>query len=213
MKDEQELMKTGTTTIGIVCKDGVVMATERRATMGHMIAHSNTQKLFDIDKHIGLTTAGLVGDAQTLARYLRAEAELYRLKRDQPMTIKAAATLTANILSGSRYYPYWVQLLLGGWDDEGGHLFSIDAAGGSIPDMFCATGSGSPFAYGVLEDGYNEGLNTKEGVDLAIKSLRAAMKRDSASGDGYDIVVINSSGWNPIKPAELSKRKEKLNIK
>lgn len=213
MKDEQELMKTGTTTIGIVCKDGVVMATERRATMGHMIAHSNTQKLFDIDKHIGLTTAGLVGDAQTLARYLRAEAELYRLKRDQPMTIKAAATLTANILSGSRYYPYWVQLLLGGWDDEGGHIFSIDAAGGSIPDMFCATGSGSPFAYGVLEDGYNEGLNTKEGVDLAIKSLRAAMKRDSASGDGYDIVVINSSGWNPIKPAELSKRKEKLNIK
>ncbi|MDG6224301.1 MAG: archaeal proteasome endopeptidase complex subunit beta [Candidatus Thermoplasmatota archaeon] len=213
MKDEQELMKTGTTTIGIVCKDGVVMATERRATMGHMIAHSNTQKLFDIDKHIGLTTAGLVGDAQTLARYLRAEAELYRLKREQPMTIKAAATLTANILSGSRYYPYWVQLLIGGWDDEGGHLFSIDAAGGSIPDMYCATGSGSPFAYGMLEDGYREDLTTKDGVDLAIKSLRSAMKRDSASGDGYDIVVINKSGWNPVKPAELSKRKEKLNIK
>jgi proteasome beta subunit len=213
MKDEQELLKTGTTTLGIVCKDGVIMATEHRATMGHMIAHSNTQKLFDIDRHIGLTTAGLVGDAQMLARYLKAEAELYRLKREQPMTLKAAATLTANILAGSRYYPYWVQLLVGGWDNDGGHIYSIDAAGGSIPDKYCSTGSGSPFAYGVLEEGYKEGMSSKDGIDLAIKALHAAMKRDSASGDGYDIVVINTKGWNPLSPEELEKRKEKLNIK
>jgi proteasome beta subunit len=148
-----------------------------------------------------------------LARYLKAEAELYRLKREQPMTIKAAATLTANILAGSRYYPYWVQLLVGGWDNEGGHIYSIDAAGGSIPDQYCSTGSGSPFAYGVLEEGYKEGMATKDGVDLAIKALHAAMKRDSASGDGYDVVVINSKGWNPLSKEELDKRKEKLNIK
>ncbi|MBN1390600.1 MAG: archaeal proteasome endopeptidase complex subunit beta [Candidatus Thermoplasmatota archaeon] len=213
MTNDQELKKTGTTTLGIVCKDGVILATEHRATMGTLIAHTDTQKLFMIDEHIGLTTAGLVGDAQSLARYITAEAELFRLKRDQPMTIKAAATLTANILSGSRYYPYWVQLLLGGWDIEGGHVYSLDAAGGSIPDKFCATGSGSPYAYGVLEDNFKEDLTSSDGVDIAIKALNAAMRRDSASGNGYDVVVINDKGWNPVPPKEVEKRKEKLNIK
>ncbi len=213
MNNEQENMKTGTTTLGIVCKDGVVMATEHRATMGTLIAHKETQKLFRIDDHIGLTTAGLVGDAQNLARYITAEAELYRLKRDQVMTIKAAATLTANILSGSRYYPYWVQLLLGGWDREGGHVYSLDAAGGSIPDKYCATGSGSPYAYGVLEDNFKDDMTTSQGVDIAIKALNAAMRRDSASGNGYDVVVISKNGWNPLSAKDLEKRKQKLNIK
>ncbi|MEA3559359.1 MAG: archaeal proteasome endopeptidase complex subunit beta [Candidatus Thermoplasmatota archaeon] len=213
MTDATEPMKTGTTTLGMVCKDGIVMATEHRATMGTLIAHTETQKLFRIDDHIGLTTAGLVGDAQTLARQITAEAELYKLKRDQPMSLKAASTLTANILSGSRYYPYWVQLLLGGYDRDGGHIYSLDAAGGSIPDKYCATGSGSPYAYGVLEDNYKDGMKTTEGVDIAIKSLNAAMKRDSASGNGYDVVVIDKKGWNPISKEEVEKRKQKLNIK
>jgi proteasome beta subunit len=213
MSNDQEPKKTGTTTLGLVCKDGVVLGTEHRATMGTLIAHTETQKLFKIDNHIGLTTAGLVGDAQSLARYVTAEAELFKLKRDQSMTIKAAATLTANILSGSRYYPYWVQLLLGGWDREGGHVYSLDAAGGSIPDKYCATGSGSPYAYGVLEDNYQDDMTSTKGVDIAIKALNAAMRRDAASGNGYDIVVINEKGWNPVSKKEVEKRKEKLNIK
>lgn len=213
MSTEPEKMKTGTTTLGMVCKDGVIMATEHRATMGTLIAHTETQKLFRIDDHIGLTTAGLVGDAQSLARYITAEAELYKLKRDQHMTVKAAATLTANILSGSRYYPYWVQLLLGGWDREGGHIYSLDAAGGSIPDKYCATGSGSPYAYGVLEDNYEDGISTSNGINIAIKALNASMKRDSASGNGYDIVVIGEDGWKPVSKKEIEKRKQKLNIK
>ena len=213
MAYHNEPMKTGTTTLGLVCKDGVVMATEHRATMGTLIAHTETQKLFRIDENIGLTTAGLVGDAQNLARYIRAEAELYRLKRDQPMSLKAASTLTANILSSSRYFPYWVQLLLGGWDTEGGHIYSLDAAGGSIPDKYCATGSGSPYAYGVLEDHYEENMSTKDGVDLAIKALHSAMKRDSASGNGYDICVIDKKGWKTFDKKDIEKRKEKLNIK
>ena len=213
MADHNEPMKTGTTTLGLVCKDGVVMATEHRATMGTLIAHTDTKKLFKIDDNIGLTTAGLVGDAQNLARYIRAEAELYRLKRDQSMSLKAASTLTANILGSSRYFPYWVQLLLGGWDSEGGHIYSLDAAGGSIPDKFCATGSGSPYAYGVLEDHYKDDMNTKEGVDLVIKALHSAMKRDSASGNGYDICVIDEKGWKTIDKEDIEKRKQKLNIK
>lgn len=208
-----EKKETGTTTLGIVCKDGVVMATEKRATMGTMIAHKTTQKLFKIDEHLALTTAGLVGDAQLLARYLKAEAELYRLKREMPMSVKAAATLTANILASSRYFPYWVQLLIGGVDHEGAHVYSLDPAGGSIPDKYVSTGSGSPYAYGVLEDNYKDNITVNEGIDLAIKALNAAMRRDSASGDGMEIVAITRKGWTVVDEAEIEKRKKKLNIK
>ena len=115
-------VETGTTTLGLVCKDGVILAADRRATAGNLIAHKRTQKVYRLDDNIGLTTAGLVGDLQTLARYITAEVELYKLKRNAPMPVEACATLTANILSGSRYYPYWVQLLIGGIDRNGGHV-------------------------------------------------------------------------------------------
>ena len=109
---EKELKK-GTTTVGMVCHDGVVMATEMRATMGHLIAHKNTQKLFRISDNMALTVAGLVGDAQMLARWLSAEGKLYERKRKQPMAVQAASTLMANIMNGRRYMPFWVQLLVG----------------------------------------------------------------------------------------------------
>ncbi len=132
-KDEERLLK-GTTTIGIVCKDGVVLATERRATAGTMIANKSTNKLFKIDQNIGMTVAGLVGDAQVLGRYLRAEVSLYRLRRSAPLSTEGAATLLANILSGNRMFPYYAWLILGGVDGKGGHVFSVDPAGGSIED-------------------------------------------------------------------------------
>ena len=144
-------VETGTTTLGLVCKDGVILAADRRATAGYMIAHKRTQKVYRLDDNLGLTTAGLVGDLQTLARYITAEVELYKLKRNVPMPVEACATLTANILSGSRFYPYWVQLVIGGFDRSGGHVYSLDAAGGSLPDKFVSSVSVCPFVYGVLE--------------------------------------------------------------
>lgn len=208
----EEQLKTGTTTLGMVCKDGVVMGTERRATMGTLIAHKTTQKLFKIDDNLGLTVAGLVGDAQVLARYLSAEVELYKLKRNSGMTVKAASTLMANILSGRRYFPYWVALVIGGVDSEGGHVYSLDAAGGAIEDTYVTTGSGSPYVYGVLEDNYKEGLSTNEGVDLAIRAISAAMKRDAASGDGIDISIITKKDFKFVGEDEIKDRKKKMNI-
>ena len=205
-------LKTGTTTLGITFKDGVVVGTEHRATMGTLIAHKKTQKLFKIDENMGLTTAGLVGDAQLLARYLQAEVELFKLKRGEQMSIKAAATLMANILSGHRYYPYWVQLLIAGIDDEGAHVYSLDPAGGCIPDDYVTTGSGSPYVYGVLEDNYKDGMNQQDTVDLAIRSLSAAMGRDAASGNGYDIAVITKKGWESVTQEDIDKRKTALKI-
>lgn len=205
-------LKKGTTTVGIVCKDGIVMGTEHRATMGTLIAHKGTKKLFKIDDNIALTVAGLVGDAQVLARYLSAEVELYKLKRGMPMSIKASSTLMSNILNGSKYYPYWVQLLVGGVDEEGMHVYSIDAAGGSIRDVYCTTGSGSPYVYGVLEDNFEEGMSTSEGIDLAIRGITAAMKRDSASGNGLDIALITKDGYKEISEDEIKKRMAKMKL-
>lgn len=205
-----EELKKGTTTLGLVCKDGVILATERRATMGTLIAHKVTKKLFKIDENLGLTVAGLVGDAQVLARYLSAEVELYKLKRNTSMTVKAASTLMSNILSGRRYFPYWVALVIGGMDSEGGHVYSLDAAGGAIEDQYVTTGSGSPYVYGVLEDHYKEGLSTSDGIDLAIRALNAAMKRDAASGDGIDIAVIKKKEFKQLSEDEVTDRKKKL---
>ncbi|OGS42134.1 MAG: proteasome endopeptidase complex, archaeal, beta subunit [Euryarchaeota archaeon RBG_16_62_10] len=207
-----EDVKKGTTTIGLVCKDGVVMATEMRATMGTLIAHKTTQKLFKIDDNLGLTVAGVVGDAQTLARYITAEVELYKLKRGQPMTVRSAATLTSNILAGSRFYPYWVGLILGGTDKDGHHVYALDMVGGAIPDDYVTTGSGSPYVYGVLEDHYEKGLTVSDGIDLAIRSLHAAMRRDSASGDGYVVASITKDGFAPLDEKDIQKRLAKLKL-
>jgi len=211
MTDIEEVKK-GTTTIGLVCQDGVVMATEQRATMGTLIAHKTTQKLFRIDDNIGLTVAGVVGDAQTLARYITAEVELYKLKRGQPMSVRSAATLTSNILAGSRYYPYWVGLILGGMDRDGPHVYALDMVGGAIPDDYVTTGSGSPYVYGVLEDHYQKGLTVSDGMDLAVRALHAAMKRDSASGDGYSVASITKDGFVPLDDKEIQKRLSKLKL-
>lgn len=213
MQNHEELLKKGTTTVGIVCKDGVVMATERRAVMGTLIAHKTTQKLFKIDEHIGLTVAGLVGDAQLLARWLTAEVELYKIKRGVEMTVKGASTLMSNILSGSRWFPYWVQLLISGVDSSGNYVYSIDAVGGSIADKYVATGSGSPYVYGVLEDYFKEGLTIDEGIDLAIRGLTASMKRDVASGDGIDIAIITKKdGYKVLNEEEIKSRKAKMKL-
>jgi proteasome beta subunit len=205
-------LKKGTTTVGITCKDGVVIATEHRATMGTLIAHKKTQKLFKIDDNIGLTVAGLVGDAQTLARYLKAEAELYRLKRGSNMPIRAAATMLANILNGRSYYPYWVQLIVAGVDDDGYHVYSLDAAGGSIPDDYVTTGSGSPYVYGILEDYYKPDMSMNDTIDLAIRGISAAMKRDSASGNGISVASITKKEFKELDDAEVTKRIEKMKL-
>ncbi len=209
--DEERLLK-GTTTIGMVCKDGVVLATERRATAGNFISNKQTQKLFKIDQNIGITIAGLVGDAQVLARYLKAEVSLYRLRRSAPLSAEGAATLLANILSGNRYYPYYAWLILGGVDAKGGHVFSVDPAGGCIEDRFVSVGSGSSFAYGLLEEGYSRDMSTADAVDLALRGLTAAMKRDSASGDGYLVNVITPKDYRELTEDEINKRLKALKI-
>ncbi len=196
--EKPEIRKTGTTTVGILCKDGVVLAAEKKSTMGYLVASKETEKIYELDKRIAMTIAGASGDAQTLARYMKAELNLFSIQNQRKLSIKGAATLLANILHNGRwtFMPYMVQLIIAGYDKEGGHIFSLDAIGAVEHEKkFFSTGSGSPFALGVLEDNYGDGISTSQAIELAVRAIRAAVERDIGSGGtGIDIVKITESG-------------------
>jgi proteasome beta subunit len=194
----QESMK-GTTTIGIVFAGGVVLATEKRATMGYMIASKKAKKVYQVADRIGMTTAGGVGDAQQLARVLTVECNLYQIRRSRPITVGATATLLSNYLNQNRYFPYYVQLLVGGVDEGGPGVYSVDAMGGATKEEeIVATGSGSPMAYGVLEDRFRPGMSEDEAIELAVRGLKSAMKRDAGSGEGIHVVVITKEKYQEL---------------
>ncbi|MBI4896531.1 MAG: archaeal proteasome endopeptidase complex subunit beta [Candidatus Aenigmarchaeota archaeon] len=192
---QAETMKTGTTTVGLICKDCVVLAADSKSTMGYLVASKIVQKIQVIDNMMAVTIAGGIGDNQQLLRVLKAEINLYRLTRNADVTVKATATLLSNILQGNRYYPYMAMLILGGMDKEGYHLYSIDPAGGVEPEKYTSTGSGSPMAFGVLENEFKEGMTREEGIKLATRAVRSAKERDIFSGgDMISVVVIDAAG-------------------
>jgi proteasome beta subunit len=207
----QESMK-GTTTIGIVFAGGVILATEKRATMGYMIASKKAKKVYQVSERIGMTTAGGVGDAQQLARILTVECNLYQIRRSRSITVGAAATLLSNYLNQNRYFPYYVQLLVGGVDENGPSVYSVDAMGGATKEEeIVATGSGSPMAYGVLEDRFRPKMTEDEAIDIAIRSLKSAMKRDAGSGEGIQVVVITKDKYEILGEDALKKYLAKTN--
>ena len=199
MSQENQDVKTGTTTVGIIFDCGVVLATERRATMGTLIASKKAKKVHSIADRIGMTIAGGVGDAQQLIRIINVECSLYQVRRGKPISVGAAATVLSNYLNQNRFTPYYVQLLVGGVDAQGPSVYSVDAAGGAtLEENFVSTGSGSLTAYGVLEDRYTKDMNESDAVNLAVRALRAAMRRDSASGEGYNVVVITKDKFEYV---------------
>jgi proteasome beta subunit len=197
-------VKKGTTTIGLICDESVVLASEKRATMGSFIASKAAKKIYQIDDLMAMTTAGIVGDAQALVRIMSVEVQLYKVRREEPMTTKAIATLLSNVMNSQRFYPYIVQLLIGGIDRTGAHIFSIDPFGGNTEESeISATGSGSPIAYGVLEDKYSKDMSLDDGIALAIQALHSAMKRDSASGEAMEAVVITKEKYEEISEEKI----------
>lgn len=209
--DNEKYLK-GTTTVGVVCTDGIVLASEQRATMGNFIASKTAKKVYQIDDLVGMTTAGSVGDAQQLVRLISVESKLYKMRRNESMTIKGITTLMSNLLSANRYYPMMVQLLIGGMDKNGPSIYSLDPLGGSIEETkISATGSGSPMAYGVLEDHYREDMTVEEGLDLAVRAIHNSMKRDSASGENVDAVVITKETFTRLDPEAIKAKRALFN--
>jgi len=197
--------KRGTTTIGLIAKDAVVLAAEQKSTMGYMVDSKVAQKIYQLDGHIGLTIAGSVGDALAMVRLLKAQLKLFKLERG-PITVKGAATLLSNILQGSKYYPYMNQFILAGYDKEPG-VYSMDPLGGfDVKDKFYSTGSGSPFAYGVLEAEFKENMTVDEAIALVIRAIKTAIERDIGSGGKeIQVAVIDKNGYKELGKQDLKK--------
>ncbi len=193
---EEQKIKMGTTTVSLVGKNFVVLGADKKSTLGYLVDSKVAKKIHKLDDHIAITIAGSVGDAQAIIRLLRAQFKLYKIERG-PITVKAAATLLSNILHQNKFFPYYNQFIIGGVDRNGPQIYSLDPIGGvEGRDKFYSTGSGSPFAYGVLEAGYKETLSEKEAIELVKKAVKAAIERDIGSGgSGISIVVINNKGY------------------
>jgi len=201
----EKKLKTGTTTVGMIAKDTVILAAERKATMGYLVASAHAEKIHQVDDKMAMTIAGMVGDAQALIRYIKAELRLYKLQEERQISMESASTLIANILYSRRFYPYYVQLIVGGYDTEP-RLFSLSPDGSAMPEKFFSTGSGSPVAFGVLENEFKEGMEPEKAAALAVRAVRAATKRDIASGgSGIDAVMLTSSGYRKLSDAQVEK--------
>ncbi len=184
----------GATTIGVVCKDGVVLSSEKRVSYGYMVMSKMGKKIFKINDTIGAACAGLVADMQILIRQVGAYSKLFELEHGRKISVRATAKTVSNLLFQRRLFPYITQTIIGGVDDEGPNLYILDPLGSLIPDKYATVGSGAEIAVGVLEAGYKEDLTLQEGRDLVFRAMKSALARDVASGNGVDILMISKDG-------------------
>jgi proteasome beta subunit len=192
-RDEEAVNKTGTTTIGIATADGVVIATDMRASLGgRFVSNKNVQKVEQIHPTAALTLVGSVGGAQSFIRTLRAEVNLYEARRGTDMSMTALSTLAGNFARGGPFLA--INPVLGGIDEEGSHVYSIDPAGGVMEDDYTVTGSGLTVAYGTLEDRYEKDMSNEQARRVAAAGIKAAAERDTGSGNGIYIAEVTSDG-------------------
>jgi len=184
----------GATTIGVVCSEGVVLASEKRVSYGYLVMSRVAKKVFRITDTIGAACAGLVSDMQILLREVEAYAKLFKLDANRPIPVKSAAKLMSNLLFSRRLFPLITQTIVGGTDEEGPSLYVLDVLGSVIPDKYAAVGSGAEIALGVLEQGYKDGLTVKEARELVTRAVKSAISRDVMSGDGVDFLLITNEG-------------------
>lgn len=184
----------GATTVGIVCKDGVILAAEKRVSYGFYIASKTGKKVFKITDTIGAACAGLVSDMQVLVRDVEANANLFRLDVGRKITVRAAAKLMSNILFNRRMAPLITQTIVGGVDDEGPSIWILDVLGSVLPDDYAVVGSGTEIAIAVIEETYRKDMTVNEAKELATRAIKTAISRDIMSGDGIDILTITKEG-------------------
>ncbi len=201
----EKIMK-GTTTVGVVCSDGVVMGCDSRATMDFFIASTVARKIYKIDDNLAITVAGSVGDAEEIIRIIKAQNELYKMNEGRPLSPKSAASLLSIILQENKMLPFYVQLIVGGVGEDGPQLHSLDPIGGvSEEPQFTSTGSGSPIALGYLEDVYKKGALTKDMIKNVVKAVSIAMKRDAATGNNITVATITKEGYKEYTGKDIEK--------
>jgi len=213
MKDNEEIIKTGTTTVGIVCKDGIVLAADKRATTGYLVANKKTQKIYNITDKIAVTIAGTASDAQLIVKLAQSELRLKKIRTGKDPSVREAATLIARMVYSNirkmSMVPGLSHFVLGGVDEDGCYLYDIFMDGTiSLCEDYMSSGSGSVMAYGVLETLYKKGISIEEGIKLAVKCINAAVQRDIASGEGIDVVTVTKTGIKRVLEREISTKIE-----
>ena len=193
--DVQEKILHGTTTVGIKASDGVVLCADMRASAGYFIANNNTMKIQKIYDHAGLTLAGGVADAQNLTDILRYHANVHAVQKNENITIKSLARLCSLVFHQNRGYPFIADILLGGYDRDGPALFNVDMFGSVEEKSYVTTGSGSPVAYGLLEDEYSDNLKIEDAKVVALRAVKAAIVRNIGTGDGINLATIDKNGF------------------
>jgi len=191
----EEKILHGTPTVGIKASDGVVLCADMRASAGYFIANNNTMKIQKIYDHAGLTLAGGVADAQNLTDILRYHANVHAIQNNENIMIKSLARLCSLVFHQNRGYPFIADILLGGYDRDGPALFNIDMFGSVEKKSYVTTGSGSPVAYGVLEDEYRDDLTVNDAKAIALRAVKAAIVRNIGTGDGINVATIDKNGF------------------
>ncbi|MFB6139677.1 MAG: archaeal proteasome endopeptidase complex subunit beta [Halosimplex sp.] len=192
-RDESSVNKTGTTTVGIATEDGVVVATDMRASLGgRFVSNKSVQKVEQVHPTGVLTLVGSVGGAQSFIRTLRSEADLYEVRKGEPISIHALATLAGNFARGGPWFA--INPILAGVDGKGSHVYSIDPAGGVMADDYTVTGSGMQLAYGTIEGEYDPEMSLDDARDLAVRAVAAASERDTGSGNGVYVATVTGDG-------------------
>jgi len=184
----------GATTVGVVCKDGVILASERRFSYGYFVMSKTAKKIFKVTDKIGAACAGLVSDMQMLTRELGAYIMLYSYERDRSASVKTAAKVLGNLLFERRMFPLLTQTIVGGIDEEGPSLYVLDPIGSVIQDKYASVGTGAEIAMGLLESEYKEDLTMEEAKKLATRAVKTAIARDIGSGEGLDLLTITKEG-------------------
>ena len=183
----------GATAVGITYNDGVVFASERRIAYGNFVVSKTTKKTFVITPHVGAACAGLVADMQILSLQISALAKIRKMEIKRDVPPNTVAKMMSNMMYERRFFPLLTQVIVGGLVDKP-VIFTLDPIGSVLPDDYAAVGTGAEMALGILDQQYKKDLNEANAVDLAVKSIRAASMRDSASGDNIDVLIINKDG-------------------
>ncbi|PSN84481.1 proteasome subunit beta [Candidatus Marsarchaeota G2 archaeon ECH_B_SAG-F08] len=184
----------GGTTVGIKTVEGVVLAADKRLVYGYTILSKSAKKVYPINDRIGVGFAGLIGDMQALVRRVVSMVNLYEIENETKISVASVGKLLSVILYNSRFTPYLTETILGGYDNNGFHLYTLDALGSLLLEDYTAIGTGAGISLGILESEYKEQMSLDEAIGLAIKSVKQAIMRDIGSGDGIDLLIITNQG-------------------
>lgn len=208
---KNSILKTGTTILGIVCKDGIVMAADRRSTAGNLVMSKNVLKAVQINDYLVMSGTGNASDIEMQKKVIAAHLKLKELHSKSRPTVKQAANLVGAVTYSSIRQPSMIPSIVGtlvaGFNEDGSaELYTIEPAGTAmyVEDYDANFGSGMPFVLGLLERQYKKGMSVKEGVELAVEAIKSSTQRDVGSGNGIDVFTITKDTITHVIEQEIS---------